>query len=382
LQLQAAGLGARGEQGPADVEQIGGVGVLELERKLAGVGAGQDKQGFDHGLHALGDVAALVDGGDVGGFIAWAGAADFEGGQQRRQGSAKLVGDVGGEGFFAGEGGFEMGKKPVELVDHGRKLGGRVARTKANGQIVFAELVDVGSDAFDGPDRPADDPDQDRAADDDGQATPSREQPAEILQRALDGEGIAGDAEDDGAGAVGVGGIARGIRLNGGGKRHGDHAPGPAVGQEQVVIADGGARGRPGKIAVAEGRGSDDDAGIDPGLEIIGMICGNEFGQFVWGIVEDDLLAVLLGGGGDGASLGEEGLIVFRFHGSPDAEIQGQAEQSQDDGGAEGGVNEQAEAKGADHAGSSSARRYPCPRRVWMSRGLSGRSIFLRSSPM
>jgi len=185
LQLQAPGLGARGEQGPAVVEQVGGVGVLELDRKLAGVGAGQDQEGFDHGLHALGNVAAFVDSGDVGGFIARAGTANFEGGQQRRQRGAKLVGDVCGEGLFAGEGGFQAGKKPVELVDHGRKLGGRVAGAKANGQIIFAELVDVAGDAFDGSNRPTDDPDQDRAANDDGQATPSREQPAEIFQGAM-----------------------------------------------------------------------------------------------------------------------------------------------------------------------------------------------------
>ena len=101
------------------------------------------------------------------------------------------------------------------------------------------------------------------------------------------------------------------------------------------AIAAIGAR----KRGVAEGGGADDDAGVDPGLEVIGMIGGDEFGELVGSVIEDDLvIAAHLSGGGDGAGFGEEGLIEISDERLSHDGIKGDAENGQNQCGSGGGI--------------------------------------------
>ena len=221
LQFGVALLGSGGEHGPAIVEEIGRVDGLHLERELSGIGAGEDEKRFNHGLHALGDGAAFVDGGDVARIVAGARAADVEGGDQRGQRGAELVGYIGGEGFFAGEGGRDADEEAVKFVDDRLELGWGVGGDEAGGEVVFAEMLDVGGEAFNGADRPADNPHQNDAGENDGQAAGDGEQPLEGFEGFVQGGRFGGDGEKNGVGEFGGrAGIADGIAFDGGGEGH------------------------------------------------------------------------------------------------------------------------------------------------------------------
>ncbi len=269
------------------------------------------------------------------------------------------MGDVGREGALAGEGGVEAGKQAVELIDDRLELGGGIGGLEANGEVLLAELVDFAGDAFDGSDGAADDPVEEDPGKRDGESAPADEDPGEVSRRFVNGLSSVGQGKEDGVWPVGDGGIVGGICLDGGGEGHADHSSGASVGKGDVAIAIGAAGGGAGKLAGAEGGRAEDGVGIDPGFVVIGVLLGEELGELVGGEVEDDVVAVLLGGGGEGAGFGLEGVVVFVADGIADAEIEGDAKQSEDEGGGDGSLNEQAGAERADHTGSSSARRYP-----------------------
>ncbi len=233
-----------------------------------------------------------VDGGGVDGGVARAGATDFEGGAEAGDGGAEFVGDVGGEGAFAGEGIFETIEEGVEAVDHGEEFGGEAGDVDAGGEVGFGHGFDFSGDGADGADGAVDDGEEGSAADGDGGEAEGGDGEAEGGEGAVEFGGFHGCVED----AVGAGdGMIVVVFVDVGGEGVGDDAAVTTVGE-----ADLGELGLfAGEIGVGEGlvlfEGGGDVGAftVDPDFEVGGVGAGGEFGHTGGVELEADLVIVL-----------------------------------------------------------------------------------------
>ncbi len=174
----------------------------DVEFQAAGVGAGEEEEGFDQALHSAGGFEAGLQGLAVFGGGAIAGEGKLGVGMDDGQRGAKLVGGVGGELDLLGEGAFEAAEGGVEDFGQDGELVGDVFEIDPAGEVAGGDGFGGGADGVDGPDSAAGEKPAAAETDEEDRAAGGGHEPDEAAE--LVDFGADGPADQD-APAAGVG---------------------------------------------------------------------------------------------------------------------------------------------------------------------------------
>ena len=193
--------------------------------------------------------------------------------------------------------------------------------------------------------------DHDGTGDEGGEGEDSREEPGELVEFVIEGLGVARNEEGEG-GREGRGGVV--FVLGFGDKLQGDETDGVVAGragEAKGFVAEGLARqGGQGRGVEGFGVGQGRAVGVAQNEAIAGL----GWAELVGFDIELDAVVSGLDEGHEGMGLGGESLVEFGQQGEADEAVEQQRGKRVDDERGEGGAQDQAGAKGADHGSPSS----------------------------